>query len=88
MPSTKPWCPATITSAGEPGKHYGEPRATIVDEQYAKLTGRPALRKDMPLGRNIGQVIPVGMKGFARYEMDSRSGLWRFVTELPEGETP
>ena len=73
----KPWQAARITVAGTPGVNYGEPHALL-------LTGRHEGRA-FPMGWNAGGTLPVGTDGYARYETHGNRGLWRFVTELPDG---
>ncbi len=81
----RPWYRATITEAGTPGRNYGEPRATIfnVPRSFTRPYRNIADRRDVPLGWNIGQSIPAGTEGYARYETHGDRGLWRFVAEIP-----
>jgi hypothetical protein len=60
---------AVITEAGVPGMRGGEPRARLVD-------GR-----EMPMGWNIGQAIPVGTTGMAEYIRASYASLWKFTPD-------
>jgi len=57
---------AIITCSGTPGLNYGEPRAELED-------GR-----EMPMGWNSGQSIPVGTRGVATYIATGHASLWQF----------